>query len=383
MKKVGATRVRVAALVFILVIVAFGASYLLTSPPTVSTGTTTQTASTAATTTSHAISQVSVPSSTQQTSVATSSSSASSVSSLSTPSVTSSLSNSSSRSTSTPQRISHVVVILMENKEYSSVIGNSSAPYQNQLASAYAVAGNYFAVAHPSLPNYLALIAGSTFGVTNDCAPAQCGIPKDASTIAGLLDSHGLSWKDYSESMPTSCSQVDSSAGLYYTKHNPFVYFGTITGNDGSGTTSSYCRSHVVSMDQFWVDLLSGSLPNYSFIAPNECDDAHSCSLSTADQWLSMTVPRIIGSSSFSSTALFIVYDEGTTNESASSGSGGGGQVPLILVSPFAKHGYVSNAAFSQYSLLATVEANFNLGSLGRNDATASVMSDLFINRIP
>jgi len=90
-------------------------------------------------------------------------------------------------------------------------------------------------------------------------------------------------------------------------------------------------------------------------------------------------VPRIVGSSSFATTVLFVVYDEGSSSDS----NGGGGQVACILVSPFAKTGYVSNVAYSHYSLLATVEAIFNLGNLGRNDASANVMSDLFTNGVP
>ena len=262
----------------------------------------------------------------------------------------------------------------MENEEYSSVIGNPSAPYQNSLASSYALASDYFGVAHPSLPNYLALIGGSTFGVTTDCQPAQCSLPSNVTTIGTLLDSRHLSWREYAESMPTNCSQVISPDSLYYPKHNPFVYFAAITGNDGTGATSSYCDSHVVSLSEFYADLQAGNLPNYSFVTPNICDDAHSCSLSTGDNWLSTFVPKITASSSFASTALFIVYDEGGSNDTA----GGGGKVPCILVSPFAKAGYVSNVGYSHYSLLATVEAIFNLGSLGRNDASASTMSDLF-----
>jgi phosphatidylinositol-3-phosphatase len=267
----------------------------------------------------------------------------------------------------------------MENEEYGNVIGNASAPYQNSLAAKYALAANYFAVAHPSLPNYLALIGGSTFGVTSDCSPAQCSLPKSTTTTATLLDSHGLSWKEYAESMPADCSQVNSPDGLYVTKHNPFVYFGGITGNNGTGSTSAYCNSHVVSMDQLSLDLQSGGLPNYSFITPNLCDDAHSCPLATGDSWLSKVVPGIINSSSFSSTALFIVYDEG----SPSGPSGGGGQVACIVVSPFVKMGYTSHTSYSHYSLLATVEAIFNLGNLGRDDSGANTMADLFTRGIP
>jgi phosphatidylinositol-3-phosphatase len=271
-------------------------------------------------------------------------------------------------------QIKHVIIIVMENEGYGGVIGSPSAPYENQLASRYALAGNYFAVSHPSLPNYLALVAGDTFGVTSDCLPSQCALPN--TTITTLVDARGLSWKEYAESMTGNCSQSDSQDGLYVTRHDPFVYFDSITGNSGSGATSGYCNAHVVPFTQFSKDLASSNLPSYSFITPNLCDDAHSCSLSTGDKWLSTVVPGIIDSSSFSSTALFIVYDEGSTN--AGFGPNSGGQVVCILVSPFAKPGYVSQVQYSHYSLLATVEAIFGTGNLGRNDATASVMSDMF-----
>ena len=265
----------------------------------------------------------------------------------------------------------------MENEAYGSVIGSPSAPYQNSLASSYALAANYFGVAHPSLPNYFALIGGSSFGVSSDCLPAQCSLPSNVTAITTLLDSHNQSWKGYAESMPASCSQENSADGLYFTKHNPFVYFDAITGNTGTGTTSSYCNSHVVSLDGFWLDLQAGRLPAYSFVVPNICDDAHSCPLATGDQWLSTTVPKIISSTSFATTALFIVYDEGSSSDL----SGGGGQVACILVSPFAKPGYVSHAQYTHYSLLSTVEAIFGLGTLGRNDSTAAPMSDLFTSQ--
>jgi phospholipase C len=270
--------------------------------------------------------------------------------------------------------IKHVIIVVMENEGYGSVIGNPSAPYQNQLASQYALAANYFAVSHPSLPNYLALVAGDTFGVASDCLPVQCALPN--TTITSLLDGKGLTWKEYAESMPTNCSQTDSPDGLYVAKHDPFVYVDGVTGNAGSGTASAYCDSHVVPFTQFSKDLASSNLPSYSFITPNICDDAHSCALSTGDQWLSTVVPGIINSSSFQSTALFIVYDEGSNN--AGFGPNSGGQVVCILVSPFARPGYVSQVPYSHYSLLATVEAIFNTGNLGRNDVAATVMSDLF-----
>jgi phospholipase C len=111
-------------------------------------------------------------------------------------------------------------------------------------------------------------------------------------------------------------------------------------------------------------------------ITPNVCDDSHDCALSAGDTWLATYLPLVIHSPSFSSTALFIVYDEGAT--SLGFGPNAGGHVVCLLASPFAKTGYVSSAQYSHYSLLSTVESIFRLGNLGRFDASANVMSDLF-----
>jgi phospholipase C len=275
-----------------------------------------------------------------------------------------------------PTPIRHVIIILMENKEYSSVIGNKTgAPYQNMLASKYALAAQYYATSHPSLPNYISLVAGAPLGISSDCEPNQC--MQNGKSIVDLLNQAGFSWKEYAESMPNSCSQTISSDNLYYPKHNPFVYFSDITGNFGSGKTSPYCQSHVVQFSSFNSDLANNSLPNYSFITPNICNDTHDCSLSTGDRWLSQIVPKIINSSEFSSTVLFIVYDEGTTNLGMN-GSQGGGHVACIVISPFVKSKYISQVQYSHYSLIATIEAIYNLGNLGRNDASAPIMQDLF-----
>jgi hypothetical protein len=273
-----------------------------------------------------------------------------------------------------PPQIKHVIIVVMENEGYGSVIGSPEAPYENSLASTYALAADYFAASHPSLPNYFALIAGDTLGVSSDCAPSQC--PQQGPTIASLLDSKGLSWRAYEESMTGNCSQANSQDGLYVVRHDPFAYFTGITGDRGSGSTSAYCNSHVVPFSQFSLDLASSGLPSLSFITPNVCDDAHSCPLASGDQWLSTVVPKIINSTSFASTALFIVYDEGSNNSGF--GPNAGGQVACILVSPFARPGYISHTPYSHYSLLATVEGILGTGNLGRNDATATQMSDLF-----
>lgn len=263
--------------------------------------------------------------------------------------------------------IKHVIIIVLENAEYSSVIGNSGAPYENGLAQDYALASNYLAVAHPSEPNYIAMIAGSTLNVTNDGAVSQNR--RSATNIVDLFRAKGISWKAYEESMPTACDINSSTDGLYTTKHNPFVYMTDITGN------STYCSSHVVNLTQFYADLAGDRLPQYAFITPNVKHDGHDTGVAAADRWLSTFLPIIINSNSFSSSVLFLTYDEGTTN------TGGGGHIATIVIGPnsIVRPGFSTSVAYSHYSLLATIESIYGLGNLGRKDTNATAMYDVFV----
>src|SRR6266850_7122553 len=122
----------------------------------------------------------------------------------------------------------HIFVVIMENTSAASIIGNTAqAPYINSLATKYAYSTSYFAITHPSLPNYLTLTGASSFGITSDCLPSAC--PVNAINIADRLEGAGKSWKAYMESMPAACSTTDSSP--YAVKHNPFVYYNDIRTN--------------------------------------------------------------------------------------------------------------------------------------------------------
>ena len=159
---------------------------------------------------------------------------------------------------------SHVFVIVMENHEYNSVIGNPAAPYTNGLAAGYGLATNYFAASHPSLPNYLALTAGSTFGIASDCT--TCFV--SATNIADQVEASGRSWKAYMEDMPTPC-YPGASSGNYAMKHDPFMYYDDIRNNPAR------CAAHVAPFTQFWVDMSGGAVPNFVWITPNMCNDTH------------------------------------------------------------------------------------------------------------
>jgi acid phosphatase len=224
-------------------------------------------------------------------------------------------------------RLRHVVVIVFENEERSSVLGSGEAPTFDSLAANYAQATNDRAVAHPSLPNYLALVSGSTHGVTSDCE--DC--PQTGPTIGSQLTAAHLTWAAYAEGYPSS--------SRFAKKHVPFLYF---PGNEG----------HVLPLTKF----AASGLPAYSLVIPDMCDDMHDCPISTGDEWLARFVKPLL---SVPSTAVFIVFDEGSTN------IGGGGNVPLIVAGTAAKPGAVTNAPLSHYALLRTTEALLGLPPLG------------------
>jgi hypothetical protein len=250
----------------------------------------------------------------------------------------------------------------MENHEYSSVIGSGAAPYINSLAASYGLATNYYAASHPSLPNYLALTAGSTFGIASDCTTCFVG----ATNIADQVEASGRTWKAYMEDMPSPC-YTGASSGNYAMKHDPFMYYNDIR------TDAARCAAHVVPFTQFSADMSSGNVPNFVWITPNMCNDMHDCSVATGDSWLRGVVPSITGSAAFrNGGVLFITWDEGSSSAGCC-GDSSGGQVATLVISPRAISGYRSGAAENHYGLLRTIEDAFRLAHLNAASWTSNV----------
>ncbi len=263
---------------------------------------------------------------------------------------------------------SHVFIVVMENQEFGSVIGNPTAPYINSLAQSYGLATQYYGITHPSLPNYLALTAGSTFGIASDCT--TCFV--NAINIVDQVEASGRSWKAYLEDMPSAC-YLGASAGNYALKHNPFLYFTDIR-ND-----PARCAAHVVPFTRFATDLAGGAAPNYVWITPNLCHDMHDCPVSAGDRWLQSVVPSILTSAPYRDGGiLFITFDEGTTSAGCC-GSAAGGRVATLVVSPLARAGFKSTVAQTHFSLLRTIEDAWGLGELGGAACSCStVMREYF-----
>jgi len=256
-------------------------------------------------------------------------------------------------------RLSHVYVIVLENKESSSIVGRPDAAYMNALVSQYGLATAYTGITHPSLPNYMALTGGDTFFADN-CI----GCRVDAPNIADSLEQGGLTWRAYMEDMPEACGQTDTA--LYTARHNPFVHYTNIV------TNASRCIAHVVPFNTFQSDLSSGRTANFVWITPNLCNDMHDCDIATGDRWLASIVPQIMSAPDFANSVLFITFDEGTST------IGGGGLTPLIVVSPRGLHAASSQPA-NHYDLLRTMADVLGVTPVGKA-LQGRPLSEFFVN---
>jgi len=260
----------------------------------------------------------------------------------------------------------------MENHSYASVIGSTSAPFENQLAGDCGLATNYHNVDHPSLPNYIAATSGIPFGslgpFTSDCNPgSSCSAGPTVSSIFSQVPS----WKAYEESMPSQCRR--SNSGDYAVRHNPPPYFQELTGS---------CPANDVPFAGFESDFDAGSLPAFSFVTPNLINDTHDGSVAQGDSWLRTTVGHIVSSAPYraGNVALFITWDEGeggSASNCAFNTVDVGCHVPTIVVAPSTTAGTRSAALFNHYSLLRTAEDLLGVPALGQA-ATASPMETAF-----
>ena len=251
-----------------------------------------------------------------------------------------------------PAADSRVFLIVLENHELDEVFGSAEAPFLNELTQHAAWASRYYAVAHPSLPNYLALLGGSTFGIAENCIACQARDPN----LALQLSRAGVSWRAYMGDMPRPCFTAAES-GDYVKRHDPFMYFPLIASN------RERCR-RVVPAARLDRDLRSHSLPSFGWLSPGLCDDAHDCDLATADRYLSRLVPRVMRGLGPGGN-LIVTFDEGTSDEGCCGPfDQGGGRVLTVIASPGETVGRRLTGTYNHYSLPAAVERHFGLPRL-------------------
>lgn len=299
-------------------------------------------------------------------------------------------------STAGTPNFQHVFVIMMENTGFDSLLGNSNAPWINQAVQKYGVAGNYYGITHPSQPNYIASTAGTNAGV-----PGDDDVTIDEQNIVDQLEAHGKTWKGYMESYSLCATPTDHACGnqLYERKHNPFISFDDVRNNPAR-------VANLVDLTQLKTDLDNNTVPDYSWISPNQCNDMHGrgapatdrCSfdnedflIQDGDAFLAHTVGQIMASQAWTgNSVIFVTWDESDfTNSPTDFGFGdtrgccdanpGGGHVLTLVISHSHHSAQASFTPYNHYSMLATIEDSWHLGCLANTCDTANVtpMSDL------
>src|SRR5213079_2567308 len=240
----------------------------------------------------------------------------------------------------------HVFIVTEEDTDYVDVT-SSSMPYLTGLAAQYGLATQYYANTHPSIGNYFELATGQV--LTNDDGSSTI---ENVDNIVRELVAAGKTWKSYAEDLP-SVGYTGGDVGNYARKHNVFALLSDVVNDPAQ-------RSRLVPFTQFATDLANGTLPDFSNVAPNLCNDAHDCSLATADAWLKANIAPLIESATFQKDGLLvIVFDEAGSDDTR-----GGGRVACVLVGPKVKRGYQSSTVYQHESLLRLAAQALGLKTL-------------------
>ncbi len=253
-------------------------------------------------------------------------------------------------------------IVVEENTNYAEVIGNSSMPYLNGLAQQYGLATQYYADTHPSIGNYFMLTVGDI--VTNNDSYSGPLVTED-NVVRELLRA-GKTWKSYAENLPR-VGYTGPDVGLYARRHNTLALVADVV-NDSTQI------KNLVPFSQFATDLTNNTLPNYAFIVPNLCNDAHDCALSTADSWLQTNIDPLVNSAQFQQDGLLIIVFD----ESGSDDTNGGGRIPWVVVSANAKRGYQSTTRYQHESTLRLSLSSLGVTTFPNQAAAAPDMGEFF-----
>ncbi len=238
-------------------------------------------------------------------------------------------SGSASGAPSAGSSVRKLLVVVVENHSLSQM--RAQMPSTFSLARRFGYADDYYAVAHPSLPNYLAIAGGQTYGVADDDPPSAH--PLHGPSVFGQALARGHTAGVFAEDMPSNCA-VDSS-GNYAVKHNPWAYF--VDERDA-------CRRFDQPFSAFAPAVRAGHLPDVGMLVPNLCHDAHDCGLSVADQWFRGVMDTVFAGPDWQSGHLAVVLtaDEDDHHEN--------NRVLTVVIHP-SQRNHVVSQRLDHYSL--------------------------------
>ncbi len=253
-----------------------------------------------------------------------------------------------------------VVLVILEN-EHAETAHSPNFKFLWRLASEGAYLSDYYGVAHPSQPNYIALVSGSTAGVIGDL-PARLDRPHLGQRLS--------SWMAYAEDYATGTCDLSLQRGRYVRRHVPFLSFADVQDNP------EYCRDHIANFDAFLAAAKERRLPSFSLVIPNLDHDAHDRPLAEADAWLEQNLAGLIDNPEFRrDTILIVTFDENGTKWPYSRDDVN--KVYTVLWGDHVARRQVENA-YDHYDLLRTIEAILQVSPLASEDGKARVIGGIW-----
>lgn len=253
------------------------------------------------------------------------------------------------------KNIKHIVVIVLENGNPVEAI---KQPFLKELSKKGANFSQFYGVVHPSQPNYIAMVAGSTLGVTSN----KNYDLKDEH-LGDMLERAGKTWKVYAEGYPGNCF-LEEELVHYKRKHVPLLSFTNVTKNP-------FRCNKIVPASQFDIDVASNSLPSYSMYVPDQLNDGHDTSLSYADAWLKRAFGAHLSNPALLQDTLFVItFDEDDMWHF--------NRIYTVMIGAGVKPRVESKRRYNHYSLLRTIEEIFQTDDLGRNDLWAEPIIDIW-----
>lgn len=266
-----------------------------------------------------------------------------------------SLSFYTSKALSSQDHFKKVIWVVLENTDYSSAM---TQPEFVALTKKGLLFTNFSGEAHPSQPNYIAMIAGDSLGVAND-NPVNI----NSRHLGDLLEAANMDWRVYAEDFPGNCFN-GATQGNYARKHNPFISFTNVSRD------SQRCKK-IVDASAFDRDLAADQLPEYSMYIPNLRDDGHNTGSDFSSKWFASKFASLINSADgLQDTLLVVTFDESENRRS--------NKIFTVILGGSVRAGITNNQTLNHISLLKLIEDEWGLGNLGRADATAPVIDGIW-----
>ena len=266
----------------------------------------------------------------------------------------------------------HFAIVVLENADYSDIVGSPNAPYINSLIAQGGLAGNYYANVHPSIGNYFVMTTGVAYSTDDNFSGV---VPID--NVVRELTATSKSWKVYAQSLPSQ-GYLGGDVYPYLRRHNPISYFSDVQ-------PPSQLNMNIVDFSQLATDLAGGQLPAYSFIVPDAEHDAHDCPgggsncdigtrVAAADAWLSSNLPQLLSNAQFQQSGILVI----TTDESRDDNTNGGGKVATVIVGTSVKAGYVGTMMYDHRSLLGLSMTALGVSTIPNGAGSANQMTEFF-----